>query len=97
MSSALKKAEQGNKGVGSRVGCYFRSGSQRRPPQGGDISAESEDGLVDVREKSIAGRRNSRRKGPEVGTHLSCSPSKKEASVDEAEESWDSEMIPFAL
>lgn len=52
---------------------------------------------MDVREKSIAGRRNSRRKGPEVGTHLSCSPSKKEASVDEAEESWDSEMIPFAL
>lgn len=96
MSSALKKAEQG-KGVGSRVGCYFRSGSQRRPPQGGDISAESEDGLVDVWEKSIAGRRNSRRKGPGVGTHLSCSPSKKESSVDGAEESWDSGMIPFAF
>ena len=58
---------------------------------------ESEDGLVHIWEKSIVGIRNSKCKGPGAGIHLSCSPSRKDISVFEAEESWGSHMIQFAF
>lgn len=60
---------------------------------------ESENGFVGIWEKSTAGRKNSKCKGPEAwaGTCLACFASRKETRVGGAEGSRENEMIQFVV